>query len=208
MLTDRNARRRIKDPGNRRDQFCFDQLCGTAGSHAVPGAGQQQRAAYYCSGQIILSEEESVAQAKEIIRNCRRAAYMISDLLTAIFRDRRSYDIQVDYTLKSGRRISRYYDRIRLRELASFLTLENCAIPQFFFCCGPRRLASTLWNSEAFAAGEIYLADPWLGEIRRIDPGEEGRRALLTAIASDLSSQSVSDRYFPEEDAGARLFSL
>ena len=165
-------------------------------------------AAYYCSGQIILSEEESVAQAKELHQKLSEGG--IHDLGSSdgdFSGTVVPYDIQVDYTLKSGRRISRYYDRIRLRELASFLTLENCAEFRSSSSAVVRgELASTLWNYEAFAAGEIYLADPWLGEIRRIDPGEESRRALLTAIASDLSSQSVSDRYFPEEDAGARLF--
>lgn len=83
-------------------------------------------AAYYCSGQIILSEEESVAQAKELHQKLSEGG--IHDLGSSdgdFSGTVVPYDIQVDYTLKSGRRISRYYDRIRLRELASFLTLEN-----------------------------------------------------------------------------------
>ena len=70
-------------------------------------------------------------------------------------------------------------------------------------------MAQTLWNSEAFAAGNIYVADPWLSEVSEITLGEKKRAELLAAIAFDTASQSVEDRYFPEKEISARLlFSL
>ena len=117
------------------------------------------------------------------------------------------YDIRIDYTLKSGKTIRRYYDRAALWQLAELLKIEDSG--EFRSAASSviqGQLAQTLWNSEAFAAGNIYLADPYLSDISEIKLGENKRAQLLAAIASDMTAQSVEDRYFPEKDTVARLF--
>ena len=163
---------------------------------------------YYFSGQVTLSDEESVECVREMhsslaqggIREFGASGEDFSETVIP-------YDIRVEYTLKSGKTVKRYYDRASLGELSEFLNLEECEEFRSASSAAVRgELASSFWNSEAFASGEIYLADSALGNLRKISLADDSRKALLEAVASDLSSQSVNSRYFPEKDAEARLF--
>lgn len=173
-----------------------------------PAGAVSSGASWYSDARVSLSEEDSIERAAAIHRQIAGSGIQSFGTGGEDFADTViPYDLHVEYTLKSGRTVSRYYDRASLGQLAELLKLEDSG--EFRRAAADvirGNLAETLWNSEAFAAGEIYLADRWLSDVQRISLGENRRAELLEAVASDVASQSVEDRYFPESDADARLF--
>lgn len=163
---------------------------------------------WYSDAQISFSEEDAVRKVTEIHEKIADSGFRDFGTGEEEFSDTViPYDLHVKYTLKSGKTVERYYDRVSMDQLADLLQLEDSDE----FCQAAAEvirgnLASVLWNSETFASGEIYAADPWLSGIQKLSLGENRRKELLEAIAADVASQSAADRYFPEEDADMRLF--
>ena len=163
---------------------------------------------WYSDAQISFSEEEAVRKVTEIHEKIADSGFRDFGTGEEDFSDTViPYDLHVKYTLKSGKTVERYYDRASMNQLADLLQLEDS--DEFRQAAAEvirGDLASVLWNSEAFASGEIYVTDPWLSGIQKLNLGENRRKELLEAIAADVASQGAADRYFPEEDADLRLF--
>lgn len=181
----------------------------------LPAAAQSSSSGitWYCDARISFTEDESIQCAKEIHKifadsgHRRFGSSDVTEGRTDFSDTVIPYDIRIDYTLKSGKKIRRYYDRASFGQLEELLNLEESEeFKSDAAAVVEGKMAQTLWNSEAFAAGNIYITDRWLSNVSEIKLGENKRAQLLAAIASDIVSQSAEDRYFPQKDVSARLF--
>lgn len=121
------------------------------------------------------------------------------------------YDIKITYHLKSGKTIERYYNCITLKNLSNMLKLEKSNTTKHGMESVIKgELKQTLWNSDAFAEGEVYFSDIWYHNPKNVILSDQKRKQLLSAIASDVAKQSLEDRYFPESQAmdGIIMFTL
>jgi|GEM_PF-2281104 len=120
------------------------------------------------------------------------------------------YDIQITYSMDDGSRRVWYYDRSSLAILEQMLSLDDSVTVQD----GIRSVVTgTLadsspvnWASKAFASGDVYLSNVWYDKPYRLSLSADARSGLLSALAEDISQQSASDRYFPQNEALGVLF--
>lgn len=122
------------------------------------------------------------------------------------------YDIKFEYTMNNGKTITRYYNRASVAQLSALLELDNTDTVKNGRTTAIKGEASTeesvVWSSEAYAHGQIYLADKYYANSVEIRLSDDKRQQLLNAIAADVSSQNTADIYTPSETAmGVILFS-
>lgn len=128
------------------------------------------------------------------------------------------YDLVLDYRLRDGSRLVRYYDRATVDLLSQMLALDE----------GPRVTAiikqvvqgldedgnpigPTMRTSAAncYANGRVYFSDSWYSSPYAVQLSAGQRRELLIALAADLERQGVEERYFPQAPPlGVLMFSL
>lgn len=165
---------------------------------------------YYSDTGVELSDTQSVTLVRrlhrQIIRDGCGEFGTASPFENSVF----PYDLHISYRLKSGKTIERYYDRVRLKTLASFLELEESRpLRNAELAVVRGESATRLWNAQAFSEGDIFYADSRMQDVRTIRVDAEHRRALLDALSQDLAQQTLEDRYYPAHDAeGILLFSL
>lgn len=118
------------------------------------------------------------------------------------------YDIRVEYTLKSGKTVKRYYDRASLGELSEFLNLEECeefrsassAGSPGGTCFKPLEFRSLRFGrnlSGGFRAGKYPQ-----NRSRGRQPENSAGRPWLRICLPRASAAAI----FREKDAEARLF--
>ncbi|ADU26540.1 hypothetical protein [Ethanoligenens harbinense] len=119
------------------------------------------------------------------------------------------YDIMVQYTLKSGSTLVRYYDRSTFSTLESMLTLENTqAVKRLEQNIITGNTGDAYWAAGAYRGGSIYLSNNWYTNPQLLTLSADKRTALLQALAADVAAQPLNDRYFPSKPAlGVLMFS-
>ena len=126
------------------------------------------------------------------------------------------YDIVIRYTLDDGSEVVRYYSQATVGELAAFLALDDDEHARELEVAVITGDASALSDDEAealsdspsynaYQAGSVYVADGALNRILAVELEDEQRAELLAALASDVSSLSAAQRYFPECSVNAVL---
>ncbi len=123
------------------------------------------------------------------------------------------YDIKIRYQKKDGTTLLRYYDRASLEQLKAMLVLDDTPKIKTDI---RQTVTGTLpdtgyphWAQNAFANGQVYLADRWYSNPYQVKFPSAKRRQLLEALAADLEQQTVAERYFPTEaPVGVMMFSL
>lgn len=118
------------------------------------------------------------------------------------------YDVVVRYTLADGSQLVRYYDRATYDELAELAQLDDTREALEY----ARAVVSgdvSMLNSEqaqqvssssarqAFALGDIYVADRLYSTPMLVNCDATARAQLLAALAEDVATQSAQDRYCP-----------
>ena len=122
------------------------------------------------------------------------------------------YDVVIRYTLSSGREIVRYYSQATVGELSSLLSLDNDEHTRLLESAVITGETDGLTDEEkedlssspsynAYRTGSIYVADGALNRVLSVEVDDEARAELLAAIASDVSTLTAAERYFPEEEA-------
>lgn len=121
------------------------------------------------------------------------------------------YDIQISYTMSDGSVKTWYYDRASLAILEQMLEEEESDDMQEAMrtvITGGDTGDTTNRAAKAYASGDIYLSNTWYTKPYRISLSDDLRNELRNALADDIIDQTVSERYFPGEDAiGVILFS-
>ncbi|MGI6205197.1 MAG: hypothetical protein ACOYJI_01020 [Anaerovoracaceae bacterium] len=154
----------------------------------------------YYSGTVELSSDDAIETAEELdktmIERGREDLKSADDFGGTVL----PYDIEIRYKTSSGT-IERYYDRVRASDLAEFLKLEDGSeLMNMISSVVKGDKSDSLWNSEAFASGEIYVSNSYMTDVRHITLTQENRDLLLQSIASDLSEISADSRYHPQSD--------
>lgn len=123
------------------------------------------------------------------------------------------YDIRVQYQMKDGQILTRYYDCASLGIFTEMLGLDKGVGVK-------ENIRTTLLGAEdyqpesanarnCYQYGEIWLSDTYYYNPASVDLDDAGREDLLRAIAADVEGQSLQDRYFPTTPAlGVIMFSL
>lgn len=119
------------------------------------------------------------------------------------------YDIMVQYTLKNGSTLVRYYDCSTFSTLESMLALENTqAVKRLEQNIITGNTGDAYWAAGAYRGGSIYLSNNWYTNPQPLTLSADKRAALLKALAADVAAQPLSDRYFPSKPAlGVLMFS-
>jgi ABC-2 type transport system permease protein len=117
------------------------------------------------------------------------------------------YDIQVDYLLKDGGLMVRYYDRASLAQLTDMLKLDDTEQVRSATAAtimGPENSGA----ADAYRNGQIFMSDSWYDTPYSVTLSDEKRHQLLAAIAADVAGQTWQQRYFPQEaPIGVIMFS-
>ena len=121
------------------------------------------------------------------------------------------YDISFRYTDGDGKEHTWYYDRASMEQLASLLSLEDSSQvrenQRQVFTETLSDSENIIWANEAYRNGSVYLTDSLYQNTWELSLDESGREELLTALAEDIGSQSLEDRYFSEDTArGVLMF--
>lgn len=118
------------------------------------------------------------------------------------------YDVVVRYTLRDGGELVRYYDRATLDELAALTQLDGTTRVKelsraavsgdlSFLDDGDAVALGASAARQAYALGDIYLADRLYASPMLVNCDAQARSQLLAALAEDVAGQSVEDRYHP-----------
>ncbi len=165
---------------------------------------------YYSEVRIEVSDEESIRLARELHRKVIGTGWTECGTAEPFEQSVFPYDVSISYNLSSGKTMRRYYDRIRLDVLESFLEMENSpALRNAESMTVRGESAARLWNSHAFADGKIYFTEAAMSSVQEIRADQNARTQLLQALSEDLQTQSVDERYFPDSrPAGILYFTL
>lgn len=174
---------------------------------AQSGLTSNGKAKYY-SGRVTLESDECISEVCDIDSMLQKQGRI--KLKSGSFDDFSEtalpYDIHITYDLESGKKTERYYDRITAAGLAKLLELcDTEELKQQEADVVKGTLSGTLWNSASFSDGDVYLADGWLLNIKKLDLSADYRKQLQDAIASDINSLSADDIYHPQADVKAQL---
>lgn len=160
----------------------------------------QNGSSLYYSGTVSLSSEEAIKAAEKLdsmmISRGREALGTADDFADTVL----PYDIEIRYKTGSGT-VERYYDRVRASDLAEFLSLDNTkelSDLESGVVKGDR--SDSLWNSEAFANGSIYISNSCMTDVRLVTLTDDNRKNLLRCLADDLSNMSADERFHPSQD--------
>ena len=119
------------------------------------------------------------------------------------------YDVVVRYRLVDGGELVRYYDRATLDELAALAELDGTERGRNLARGAVSGDLSGLEDADAqaigassarqaYALGDIYLADRLYTAPMLVNCDAQARAELLDALAADVAGQSAQDRYHPE----------
>ena len=171
------------------------------------GLTSNGKAKYY-SGRVTLESDECISEVRDIDSMLQKQGRIklksgsSDDFSETVL----PYDIHITYDLRSGKKTERYYDRITAGGLAKLLKLcDTSEMKRYETDVVKGALSGTLWNSAAFSDGDVYLADGWLLNIKKLDLSADYRKQLQDAIASDINSLSADDMYHPQADVKAQL---
>ena len=174
---------------------------------AQSGLTSNGKAKYY-SGRVTLESDECISEVRDIDSMLQKQGGIklksgsSDDFSETVL----PYDIHITYDLESGKKTERYYDRITAAGLAKLLELcDTEELKQQEADVVKGTLSGTLWNSASFSDGDVYLADGWLLNIKKLDLSADYRKQLQDAIASDINSLSADDIYHPQADVKAQL---
>lgn len=119
------------------------------------------------------------------------------------------YDITVQYKLKNGGTITRYYDRTTYAVLETMLTLDNTnAVKALTRKNLSGESGSAYWAAGAYKNGTVYLSNSWYNNTQALALSSGKRAELLADVAADVAAQPLSDRYFPSKTPlGVLMFS-
>lgn len=174
---------------------------------AQPSLTSSGKADYY-SGSITLTSQECIDKVKDIDKMLQKQGRIdLKQSSTDDFSETAlPYDIHITYDLKSGKSIERYYDRITAGGLAEMLALcRTDEVKQQETDVIKGTLSGKLWNSAAFAGGDVYLADGWLLNIKKLDLSQDYRKQLQDALAADIQELDADQLYHPASDVKAQL---
>ena len=171
------------------------------------GLTSNGKAKYY-SGRVTLESDECISEVRDIDSMLQKQGRIklksgsSDDFSETVL----PYDIHITYDLRSGKKTERYYDRITAGGLAKLLKpCDTSEMKRYETDVVKGALSGTLWNSAAFSDGDVYLADGWLLNIKKLDLSADYRKQLQDAIASDINSLSADDMYHPQADVKAQL---
>lgn len=171
------------------------------------GLTSNGKAKYY-SGRVTLESDECISEVRDIDSMLQKQGRIklksgsSDDFSETVL----PYDIHITYDLKSGKKTERYYDRITAAGLAKLLELcDTEELKQQEADVVKGALSGTLWNSAAFSDGDVYLADGWLLNIKKLDLSADYRKQLQDAIAADIQALDTDDLYHPATDVKAQL---
>ncbi len=171
------------------------------------GLTSNGKAKYY-SGRVTLESDECISEVRDIdIMLQKQGRIKLKSGSSDDFSETvLPYDIHITYDLKSGKKTERYYDRITAAGLAKLLELcDTEELKQQEADVVKGTLSGTLWNSAAFSDGDVYLADGWLLNIKKLDLSADYRKQLQDAIAADIKALDTDDLYHPATDVKAQL---
>ena len=174
---------------------------------AQSGLTSNGQANYY-SGRVTLESDECISEVRDIDSMLQKQGRikLKSGADDDFSETALPYDIHITYDLKSGKKTERYYDRITAGGLAKLLELCGTdELKQQESDVVKGALSGTLWNSAAFSEGDVYLADGWLLNIKKLDLSADYRKQLQDAIASDINALSADEMYHPQADVKAQL---
>lgn len=130
------------------------------------------------------------------------------------------YDVVFSYTMKDGATLTRYYDRATLDELSSLLVLDDSKALSALRALAVSGESSDLdpdvasaisssMTAQAFANGDIYLANALMEDPLLLSCTPEARTELLHALAADVAAQGSQNRYYPKKLClGVLMFSM
>ncbi len=174
---------------------------------AQSGLTSNGKAKYY-SGRVTLESDECISEVRDIDSMLQKQGRikLKSGSSDDFSETALPYDIHITYDLRSGKKTERYYDRITAGGLAKLLELcDTSEMKQQETDVVKGVLSGTLWNSASFSDGDVYLADGWLLNIKKLDLSADYRKQLQDAIASDINALSADDMYHPQADVKAQL---
>jgi ABC-2 type transport system permease protein len=106
-------------------------------------------------------------------------------------------EIKISYSLKNGGEFNRYYNATSVSNLIKLLYLDDTK--------QVRSVVDAHFQEEntrsVISYGEIYLADLFFADEFHYQPEAQVRSALVDALRSDITSQLIEQRYFPEKPA-------
>ncbi len=174
-----------------------------------PAGGSSTGNGYYVTGQITFDDPDEIALVRSIQENFvnsgpQTMALNEEDFVETVI----PYDVIFTYRDVDGAEHMYYYDRASFAQLEQLLSLEDTdavreGVERMF--AGETESESTVWASEAYQTGTVYLMNEWCTASYELSLSEEQRQELLAAIASDRMDQSVEDLYFPAEETKAVL---
>lgn len=171
------------------------------------GLTSNGKAKYY-SGRVTLESDECISEVRDIDSMLQKQGRIklksgsSDDFSETVL----PYDIHITYDLRSGKKTERYYDRITAGGLAKLLKLcDTNEMKRYESDVVKGALSGTLWNSAAFSDGDVYLADGWLLNIKKLDLSADYRKQLQDAIAADIKALDTDDLYHPATDVKAQL---
>lgn len=174
---------------------------------AQSGLTSNGKAKYY-SGRVTLESDECISEVRDIDSMLQKQGRikLKSGSSDDFSETALPYDIHITYDLESGKKTERYYDRITAAGLAKLLELcDTEELKQQEADVVKGTLSGTLWNSASFSDGDVYLADGWLLNIKKLDLSADYRRQLQAAIAADIKALDTDDLYHPATDVKAQL---
>lgn len=174
-------------------------------------AGTSSRG-YYVVSRLELTEPEDMERMAEIQKSFldsgkREMALNEDDFSQTVV----PYDICFTYTDAAGKEYTWYYDRASMEQLESLLSLEDSSrvreSQQQVFTETLSDSEDIIWANEAYRTGSVYLTDSLYQNTWELSLDENGRAELLAALAEDIGSQSLEDRYFSGDTArGVLMF--
>ena len=178
-----------------------------------PTSGVSSGTQYYFTSDYTYTTMTEIAQVQQIHQTLIAAgkqplAEDTEDMTQTVL----PYDIKIAYTLQDGKTITRYYDRASVAQLQALLALDDTQTVKDGIQAVISGQASgeeaVIWPAEAYAHGQVYLADRFYSQPQEIRFSEEKRQELLQAIAADVADQTVEERYLPTDEVlGVILFS-
>ena len=106
-------------------------------------------------------------------------------------------EIVINYTLHDGGEFIRYYPATSLSNLMLVLSLDNTD----FMKASISQAFQEDNASSVFTSGEIVLTDIFYKTEFNYEPNAGARSRLLDALRTDVSRQTVQQRYFPDSSA-------
>lgn len=165
---------------------------------------------YYVTSQITFEKKSSIARVQEIQTGFAKTGKQNlktneEDFSQTVV----PYDITFSYTDASGKSHTWYYDRATMEQLEEILSLEDTSEMtegrDALFAGEAGDGNETIWASEAYQQGAVYLTDRFCSRTYELTLDEDQRAGLLAAIRKDQQKTDSQTRYFPGTDTKAVL---